>query len=40
MLGFGEGIKLVSTGVKVLGTILRHVDGITLVLDIGTDIVS
>ena len=31
-----EGIKLVSTDVKVLGTILGNVYGITLEIDVGT----
>ena len=36
VLGSDEGIKLVSTDGKVLGTILESVDESTLGLDIGT----
>ena len=35
-----KGIKLGSTDVKVLGTILVNIDGITLGLDIGTELGS
>ena len=35
-----EGIKLVSTDGKVIGTIIGNVDKITLCLDIGTDLGS
>ena len=34
VLGSDEGIKLVSTDGKVIGTILRYVHGITLGLDV------
>ena len=37
VLGFYEGIKLGISGGKVIGTILRNVDGITLILDVGTE---
>ena len=40
MLGSDEGIKLGYSGGKVIDTILIHVDGITLGIDIGTDMVS
>ena len=33
-----EGIKLVTTDSKVLGTLLENVDGITLRLDVGTEL--
>ena len=40
MLGFDEGIKLRSIDGSVLRTVLGNVDGITLGLDVGTNIVS
>ena len=40
MLGSDEGIKLGSTGVKVLGTILGDADVITLGLDVIIELVS
>ena len=39
-LGSDEGIKLGSTNVKVLGTILGNVDVIALVIDFGTELGS
>ena len=36
MIGSDEGIKMVLSYGKVLGTILGYVDGITLGIDIGT----
>ena len=38
MLGSDEGITLVSTDGKILGTILGNVDGIKLRLYFGTDL--
>ena len=38
MFGSDKGIKLGSTDGKVLGTVLVNIDGITLVLDIGTEL--
>ena len=38
--GSNEGIKLVSTDGKVLGTILGNVDGIKLGIDVGTELGS
>ena len=35
--GYNEGIEMVSTDVKVLGTLLWDVDEITLEVDVGTD---
>ena len=40
MIGSDEGIKLRSTVGKVLGTILVYVDGITLEIDVGTELGS
>ena len=40
MLGSDEGIKLVISDFKVLGTILGNVYVITLALDVGTDMGS
>ena len=40
VIGSNEGIKLVSTGVKVIGNILENVDGITLGIDVGIDLGS
>ena len=40
LLGSDEGIKLRSTGVKLIGTILVNVDGITLGIDVGIELVS
>ena len=40
MLGTDEGIKLVFPGGKVLGTILRNIEGITLGVDVGTKLIS
>ena len=38
VLGTGEGIILVSTDGKVLGTIVRNVHGITLGIDVRTEL--
>ena len=38
MLGSDEGIKLIFNDVKVLGTILINVDGITLGIDVGIEL--
>ena len=38
VLGSDEGIKVVSTDGKVLGTIPINADGITLGIDFGTDL--
>ena len=40
MLVSDEGIKLESTHVRVLVTILGNLDGITLGIDVGTDLDS
>ena len=40
MVGSDEGIKLVSTDDEVIGTILRYVDVITIVIDIGSELRS
>ena len=40
VLGYNEVIKLVSTDGKAFDTIFGNVDGITLVIDIGTEIGS
>ena len=40
MFGSSEGIKVGSTDVKLIGTIIKNVDGITLGIDVGTDLVS
>ena len=38
--GSDEGIKLRSTDGKVIGTTLRNLDGITLGIDVGTELGS
>ena len=40
MLGSNEGIKLVSTDGKVLGTIIVNAYGITLGVDVVTELIS
>ena len=40
MLGSDEGIKLGSTHVEVVGTLLVNVYGITLGIDVGKELVS
>ena len=40
MFGSDEGIKLRSTDIKLLGTIIGNVYRITLGLDVGTDLDS
>ena len=40
LFGSSEGIKVGSTDVKLIGTIIKNVDGITLGIDVGTDLVS
>ena len=40
VIGSDEGIKLVSTDGKLLGTIIGHLYGIKIGLDVGTDMVS
>ena len=37
VIGSDEGIKLGSTDSKLLGAILEHINGITLGLDVGTN---
>ena len=40
MLGSNEGIKLVLSDGKVIGIVLWNVDGITLGIDVGTELNS
>ena len=40
MLGYNEGITPVLSGGEVLLVIIGNVDGITLAINVGTDLVS